>query len=325
MTREKYQHSAYYQAKKWLTGNCGEVEARVQPGRAAAVRAGRPAATCAKVNRFTVKKADSNGAFGTIELAYTAAFFRFAQGNLHNADWTDFHGLPYCLAMDLAVAMKRDLKRIKDAAYHALVKKELRKAIAQLRRDQFAERERARRRELAAARRKIAKRTTTSPMPDPEDLLAAWERRKDSPEAVIRLGGMLEDLECYVDNRLKINEFDRIVGRNGGIKGWLHACLPELEPHYKRLMQYKALAKKLRQATETHDPKPTAALLTDEPRPRVVLEILRCSNFFKIEKVLEKYLSPEAVGECEAVVGLNEEVGEVCEGAEGKIDRGWVI
>ncbi len=262
MTREKYQHSAYYQAKRRT-----------------------------KVNRFEVIPADPDAPFGTLELAHTAAFFRFICGNLQNADYTGVEPFFYCLAADLAVAMKRDLKRIKNAAYQALVKKELQKAIAQLRRDQFAERERARRRELAAERRKIRKRTTTAPMPDPEQLLAAWEHRKESPEAIIRLGGMLEDLECYVDNRLKINEYDRIVGRHGGIKGWIKACVPELLPHYKRLMQYKALAKKLRQATETKDPKPTAALLTDEPRQRIVNEILTCSNFVEIEKVLMKYLS----------------------------------
>ncbi len=269
--REKYQHSVYYQAKKRLNTS--------------------------RLNRFTVTPADPQAPFGTLELAHTAAFFRFIRGNLQNADYTGVEPFFYCLAVDLAIAMKRDLKRIKDFTYQALVKKELQKAIAQLRRDQFASRERARRRELADARRKITKRTTTAPMPTPEQLLEAWEQRKTSKEAIIRLGGLLQDLECYVDNRLKVNEHDRIVGRHGGIKGWLNACLPELLPHYKRLMQYKALAKKLRQLTETQDPKPTEALLTETPPHPILSQILALpqETFFHVNLLLDRYLSPEHV------------------------------
>ena len=44
---------------------------------------------------------------------------------------------------------------------------------------------------------------------------------------MVRLGGMLQDLECYVDNCLRFDESGEVVGRNGGIKGWLGEKLPE--------------------------------------------------------------------------------------------------
>ena len=99
-------------------------------------------------------------------------------------------------------------------------------------------------------------------------------RRKESKENMIRLGGMLQDLECYVDNRLRCDEGGAIVGRNGGIRGWLRDNLPELLPRYKTLMRYKAMAIRLRQATETKDPTPTSALLDAEPRCELVEELL---------------------------------------------------
>ncbi len=109
---------------------------------------------------------------------------------------------------------------------------------------------------------------------------------------MIRLGGMLHDLECYVDNRLKIDEHGRIIGRQRGIRGWLKALLPELLPHYKRLMQYKAMAIRLRQATNTKDPKPTEELLTETPHHPAVKEILELNaDFFSgVMVVLEKHL-----------------------------------
>ena len=111
-------------------------------------------------------------------------------------------------------------------------------------------------------------------MTTPEEMRTAWNARKESREAMIRLGGMLHDLECYVDNCLKFNESSEVVGRNGGIKGWLSEKLPELLPKYKTLMRYKAMAVRLRQVTDTRDPKPTAALLDETPRHDAVAAIL---------------------------------------------------
>jgi hypothetical protein len=108
-----------------------------------------------------------------------------------------------------------------------------------------------RRRSLALERRKIRRRRTTAPMPTPEVLLKAWDGRKSSRKAMILLGGIMHDLECYVDNCLRFDESGNVVGRNGGIRGWLKENVPELFPKYKTLMRYKALAVRLRQATDT--------------------------------------------------------------------------
>ena len=50
---------------------------------------------------------------------------------------------------------------------------------------------------------------------------------------MIRLGGMIHDLECYVDNYLKIDENGKVIGRNRGIRGWLRDNMPELSPKIK--------------------------------------------------------------------------------------------
>jgi hypothetical protein len=106
----------------------------------------------------------------------------------------------------------------------------------------------------------------------------------------------MQDLECYVDNCLKIDETGKVVGRNGGIRGWLKENLPDLFPKYKTLMRYKAMAIKLRQATGTKDPVPTQRLLR-KPYHKVVDEILSSEKetFATVIDVLERHLSPQRV------------------------------
>ena len=89
----------------------------------------------------------------------------------------------------------------------------------------------------------------------------------------------------------------KVVGRNGGIRGWIKEVLPELAPKYKTLMRYKALAVRLRQATETKDPKPTAALLDESPRHEVVEALLADPRpvFSGLFAALEHLVSPETV------------------------------
>ena len=72
---------------------------------------------------------------------------------------------------------------------------------------------------------------------------------------------MLQDLECYVDCALRFDGNGNVVGRNGGIRGWLREFLPELSPKYKTLMRYKSLARRLRQAVDVRDPVPVDTLL----------------------------------------------------------------
>ena len=69
-----------------------------------------------------------------------------------------------------------------------------------LKRPIYYARENARRRALAAERRKVRLRMTSNPCPTREEVLDAWVHAKDSREAMLRFGGMMEDLECYVDN-----------------------------------------------------------------------------------------------------------------------------
>ena len=95
---------------------------------------------------------------------------------------TDLRGLR-CLRRGLAHEANRLQARSYRARYYA--------------------RDNARRRALAAERRRITRRTTTSPCPTPEALRAAFAARGESPEAKVRLGSLLEDLECHVDNRLR--------------------------------------------------------------------------------------------------------------------------
>ncbi|MDO5313524.1 MAG: hypothetical protein Q4G55_08990 [bacterium] len=130
-------------------------------------------------------------------------------------------------------------------------------------------RDNARRRALAAERRRITRRTTSNSCPTPEALRTAFVARGESHEARIRLGSLLEDLECYVDNCLRFGPDGEILGRNGGVRGWLREHTPELSGHYKTLMRYKALARCLRQAVGVHDPVPADTLLsTDKTETR---------------------------------------------------------
>ncbi len=166
------------------------------------------------------------------------------------------------MAADLVTAIGRKIKEnIVDPIQSGELRERLRHDYRRFRRPAYYARETARRHALMDERRKIRRRTTTAPMPTPEAVRSAWENRRASKAAKIILGGMLHDLECYVDNRLRLDGNGNIVGRNHGIKGWIAENLNDLLPHYKALMYYKEVAMKLRQATETHDPTPTAALL----------------------------------------------------------------
>lgn len=117
---------------------------------------------------------------------------------------------------------------------------------------------------LLLERRKCLRRSTVARCPKPEEIRAAWHFRNTSPEARLRLGGMLLDLECFVDNSLKtvfLKGRLKIVARAPGIRGWIRDNCPELAQRYKTLMRFKALAKNVRQAFDVADPVSTSALL----------------------------------------------------------------
>ena len=150
----------------------------------------------------------------------------------------------------------------------AFLHRALSRRIAALRnkaaRPMHYEAEKARRRAMAEERRRVRRRATTSPCPSKEALLEAWRHVRDSKASLVRFGSMVQDLECYVDNSLRMDEAGRIVGRNAGIKGWLRENLPELAEHYSMVMRYKAAAKKLRQVVGLADPTPVAAVLAGD-------------------------------------------------------------
>ena len=200
------------------------------------------------------------------------------------------------VAIDIGVAMRDEVRRIADPIERDRMKRELMRDLRRVRRPFYYAREVERRRNLAIERRKLHRRRTAAPMPTAEELLSAWNERKSSREAMIKLGGMLHDLECYVDNCLRFDEIGNVVGRNGGIRGWLKENLPELSPKYKTLMRYKALAVRLRQVTETKDPTPTSKLLA-KPLHKVVKTILADEEpvFSRVFKELEHMLSPQTV------------------------------
>ena len=130
----------------------------------------------------------------------------------------------------------------------------------------YYEQENARRRALAAERRRVLRRRTESPCPTREAILDAWTHAREGREAMLRFGSLLEDLACYVDHRLRLAG-GRIVGRAPGIKGWLRENIPALALRYTTVMRYKAAAKKLRQVVELPDPIPAAAVLAGAGAP----------------------------------------------------------
>ena len=117
---------------------------------------------------------------------------------------------------------------------------------------------------LPLERRKSLRRTTLAACPLPNEIRTAWHFRNTSREALVRLGGMLLDLECYVDNSLitVVRRCKRrIIGRRGGLKEWIRMNCPELEANYKTLQRIKGVAKRLRQSVGIMDPIPVSVLM----------------------------------------------------------------
>ena len=134
--------------------------------------------------------------------------------------------------------------------------------VKRLRRPTYYERERERRQKLALARREVRRHHTLNPQPTFDAIRAAFRTARSSPESAIRLGSLLEDLECFVDNTLIHDAQGQIVGRRGGIKRLLQREAPDLFAKYSTIMRYKATAKRFRQACGSAEPVPPAMLLS---------------------------------------------------------------
>ena len=277
MAQRAYEHSAY-----WYAYHCGWTysEAKSHAGKYLDMHSYRP----------RMREVREGESYGKAWFAWRSQDYRFD---------STFNPLLLCACamVDVGTAMRDTVSKLADPAERDRIRREIARDLRKVRRPFYYVRETERRRELAAARRKVTRRTTTASMPTVGDVRAAWNARRESREAMIRLGGMLQDLECYVDNCLRFGESGEVVGRNGGIKGWLSENVPELLPKYKTLMRYKAMAVRLRQATGTKDPKPTCALLGETPRHEAVAEILAEPEpvFSRVFAILEHRLSPETV------------------------------
>ena len=278
MPRKTYEHSAYYYAyhNGWTYS-----EARTYAGRYLDMHTYRP-----RMRRRPDGEWD------------TKDWFKWRNSSKKFDSTFDPMLLLAMAAVDIGIAMRDTVCSIANPDERALKKEELMRDLRRVRRPFYYEQEVARRRELAKERRKIRRRSTTAPMPTPKDILAAWNERKTSRAAMILLGGMLHDLECYVDNCLKFDDVDNVIGRNGGIRGWLADNLPELLPKYKTLMRYKALAIRLRQATGTKDPKPTSKLLV-KPFHKAVAKIIaeEAPVFARVFAMTEQILASSVITE----------------------------
>ena len=138
------------------------------------------------------------------------------------------------------------------------VREAIHRHLNHVRRPSYYEAERERRRALARAR--APRRTPTNPRPSVDAIRALYAQVRGHPDVALRLGGLLEDLECYEDNRPRF-EGARCLGRAGGIKRYLQEYAPDLFEHYSALMRYKAIAKRFRQAAGVADPVSADALL----------------------------------------------------------------
>ena len=101
-----------------------------------------------------------------------------------------------------------------------------------------------------ACRRSLRRKRIVSvrEAPKPAQLLSAWEESRTMLAGKLLLGALLSEIEPHVDQSLIRDEGGHVVGRRPGIRGWIRQHCPELEPHYKTMMAYKALADKVQMA-----------------------------------------------------------------------------
>ena len=142
-----------------------------------------------------------------------------------------------------------------------IARREIDRHLHRLRRPSYYESERARRLALAEERRRLRRRCTLNEKPCMDALRDALARAHESVEDMVRLGSLMEDLECHVDNSPYFREDGSFAGRRGGIRRLLQEEAPDLYARYKTLMKYKALSKRFRQAVGVGDPIPASSVL----------------------------------------------------------------
>ena len=108
---------------------------------------------------------------------------------------------------------------------------------------------------------------SAKPAPTGDEVREQFEkaRGRGKVEEKIRLGSMLLDAEATVDSSLIRDNDGEIVGRNGGLRGWIFENCPDLLPHYAALTGYRRLAWETRDAEDLFDPVPAELLLAADP------------------------------------------------------------
>ena len=108
---------------------------------------------------------------------------------------------------------------------------------------------------------------SAKPAPTGDEVREQFEkaRGRGKVEEKIRLGSMLLDAEATTDSSLIRDGDGEIVGRNGGLRGWIFENCPELLPHYAALTGYRRLAWEARDSEDLFDPVPPELLLAADP------------------------------------------------------------
>ena len=108
---------------------------------------------------------------------------------------------------------------------------------------------------------------SAKPAPTGDEVREQFEkaRGRGKVEEKIRLGSMLLDAEATTDSSLIRDNDGEIVGRNGGLRGWIFENCPELLPHYAALTGYRRLAWEARDSEDLFDPVPAELLLAADP------------------------------------------------------------
>ena len=108
---------------------------------------------------------------------------------------------------------------------------------------------------------------SAKPAPTGDEVREQFEKARGRGKVAekIRLGSMLLDAEATTDSSLIRDEDGEIVGRNGGLRGWIFDNCPELLPHYAALTGYRRLAWEARDSEDLFDPVPAELLLAPDP------------------------------------------------------------
>ena len=108
---------------------------------------------------------------------------------------------------------------------------------------------------------------SAKPAPTGDEVREQFEkaRGRGKVEEKIRLGSMLLDAEATTDSSLIRDGDGEIVGRNGGLRGWIFENCPDLLPHYAALTGYRRLAWEARDSEDLFDPVPAELLLAADP------------------------------------------------------------